>query len=71
MVIGPATLADASSARFRCDTLGWTEVIHAIHADNRASQRVAERLGSRFLGQAMLPAPLNEPVDIWGQAREE
>ena len=53
-----------------CDTLG-PEVIHAIHADNRASQRVAERLASRILGEAVLPAPLNEPVDIWGQTREE
>ena len=52
-------------------TLGWTEVTHAIDPANRPSQRVAERLGSRILRQAVLPAPFDVPVDVWGQSRAE
>ena len=52
-------------------TQGWTEVIHTIEAANVNSQKVAQRLGSRILRQAVLPAPLNLPVDCWGQSREE
>jgi RimJ/RimL family protein N-acetyltransferase len=51
---------------------GWTEVIHVIGTGNVASQAVARKLGSRNRGPGHLPAPLeNEPVDIWGQTREE
>ena len=54
------------------DTLGWSEVIHSIAPANRASQRVAEKLGSRNLGPGKLPAPFAEdPVDLWGQTREK
>lgn len=53
------------------DTLGWTDVIHSIAPENRASQRVAEKLGSRNLGPGRLPAPFEESrVDLWGQTRE-
>ena len=54
------------------DTLGWTKVIHSIAPANVASQRVAEKLGSRNLGPGQLPAPFAaDRVDIWGQTREE
>jgi len=54
------------------DTLGWSDVIHSIAPANRASQRVAEKLGSRNLGPGKLPAPFDEDrVDLWGQTREE
>ena len=53
------------------DTLGWSEVIHAIDPANRNSQRVAERLGSRVIRSDMLPAPFEVPIEIWGQSREE
>jgi len=53
------------------DDLGWTDVIHAIDATNLRSQNVARRLGSKLLRQAVLPDPLNVPIDIWGQTREE
>lgn len=52
------------------ETLGWTEVIHTIEPANVNSQRVAQRLGSTILRQAALPAPINAPVDVWGQSRE-
>jgi RimJ/RimL family protein N-acetyltransferase len=52
--------------------LGWTEVIHSINPDNFPSRALAERLGSRILRQANLPAPYETVVvDIWGQSREE
>ena len=54
------------------DRLGWTRVIHSIAPDNTASQRVAQKLGSRNLGPGRLPAPFElDPVDIWGQTREQ
>ena len=40
------------------DTLGWTEIIHSIAPENVASQRVAQKLGSRNLGKGRLPAAL-------------
>lgn len=53
-------------------TLGWTEVIHSIVAENTASQALAQRLGSRILRQANLPAPYQSiVVDVWGQSRQE
>ena len=53
-------------------TLGWTEVIHSIVAENTASRTLAQRLGSRILRQTNLPAPYQSMVvDIWGQSREE
>ena len=54
------------------DHLQWTEVIHSIDPDNRASQTLAERLGSTNRGPGRLPAPFEDhPVDIWGQTREQ
>lgn len=53
------------------DTLGWSEVIHAIDPVNTRSQNVARRLGSRVLRDAVLPPPLDVPVAIWGQTRDE
>ena len=54
------------------DTLGWTQVIHCIHPENRPSQRLAERLGSRLLGPGRLPPPFDHlPIDVWGQTRDE
>lgn len=54
------------------DTLGWPEMIHSIAPDNVASQRVAEKLGSRNRGPGQLPAPFTESrIELWGQTREE
>lgn len=52
--------------------LGWHEVIHTIAPENRASERVAEKLGSRPLRDCKLPAPYEGiHVVAWGQTREE
>ncbi len=53
------------------DHLGWTEVIHCIDPGNINSQNVARRLGSSILRHAVLPPPLNDSVDVWGQTREQ
>ncbi len=53
------------------DTLGWTEIVHTIDADNLASRRLAEALGSRVLRLATLPAPFHDHVvDVWGQTAD-
>ena len=52
--------------------LDWQEVIHIIAPDNRASQRVAEKIGSRPLRDCRMPPPYHEKeVVAWGQSREE
>jgi RimJ/RimL family protein N-acetyltransferase len=62
----------AAATDWAFDRLGWTDIIHSIAPENHASQRVAEKLGSRNLGPGKLPAPFeHDRVDIWGQTREE
>jgi RimJ/RimL family protein N-acetyltransferase len=69
---GYAVEGAAASASWAFDTLGWTKIIHSIAPGNIASQRVAQKLGSKNLGPGKLPAPfVNDPIDIWGQTREE
>lgn len=69
---GYAVEAAAASLDWAIDVLGWTEVIHSIAPENVASQRVAEKLGSRNRGPGALPPPYETAVvDIWGQTREE
>ncbi|MBP1472889.1 GNAT family N-acetyltransferase [Frateuria sp. MAH-13] len=54
------------------DHLGWDEVIHSIHPDNKPSQALAQRLGSTCRGPGKLPAPYEDsPTEIWGQTREQ
>ena len=69
---GYAVEGAVAAADWAFDTLGWDRMIHSIAPANAASQRVAEKLGSRNLGPGQLPAPFaNDPVDLWGQTREE
>ena len=64
--------AATAAIDYAFDVLGWTEVIHCIDPDNTPSQRLAERLGSRNLGQTQLPPPFDGVrVDRWGQSREQ
>jgi RimJ/RimL family protein N-acetyltransferase len=54
------------------DQLGWREVIHSINTENRSSQVLATRLGSRWRGDAKLPPPYESiSVGIWAQTREQ
>lgn len=69
---GYCTEACAASMDYAFDTLGWDRVLHCISPENTASQNVAKRLGSRNLGPATLPKPLDvHAIDLWGQTREE
>lgn len=69
---GYAVEAATASLDYAFDVLGWADVIHCIHPANTPSQKVAERLGSVNRGPSKLPPPYeNDPVDIWGQTREE
>ncbi|HEU0134168.1 MAG TPA: GNAT family N-acetyltransferase [Allosphingosinicella sp.] len=69
---GYATESAEAAIQWAFDRLGWNDVIHCIAPANEPSARVAERLGSSILGSAYLPAPFDsEPVDIWGQSREQ
>jgi len=69
---GYATEGSIAAIDWAFATLGWTEVIHCIAADNAASQGVARRLGSTRLRQQRLPPPLEQhEVDIWGQTRAQ
>ena len=54
------------------ETLGWSNIIHSIAPENRASQRVAQKLGSRILGAGKMPPPYeHDRVDLWGQTCQE
>jgi RimJ/RimL family protein N-acetyltransferase len=61
-----------ASMDFAVDVLGWTDIIHSIHPDNAASQKLAARLGSINRGPGQMPPPYqNDPVDLWGQTADE
>jgi RimJ/RimL family protein N-acetyltransferase/CheY-like chemotaxis protein len=69
---GYAVEGAVAATNWAFDTLGWTNIIHSIAPDNLASQRVAQKLGSRHLGPGKMPPPYqNDRVDLWGQTREE
>jgi RimJ/RimL family protein N-acetyltransferase len=69
---GYAAEGAIAAANWAFDTLGWSNIIHSIAPENLASQRVAQKLGSRNLGPGKMPPPFQDDrVDIWGQTREE
>lgn len=68
---GYAVEAATAAMDWVVDALGWSEIIHAIESENTRSQKVAERLGARLLREGVLPDPINESVEIWGQTRDD
>jgi RimJ/RimL family protein N-acetyltransferase len=69
---GYATEGATAAMDYVVDVLGWTEIVHTIEPENRASQAVARRLGSTILRRATMPAPFENMVcDVWGQTREQ
>jgi RimJ/RimL family protein N-acetyltransferase len=69
---GYASEGATAAMDFAFYVLGWSEVIHCIHAENKASQGVAKRLGSKCLRRVRMPAPFDgDIVDAWGQTRAE
>ena len=69
---GYASEGAAAAMDYAFDVLGWSKVIHCVHEGNVASQGVAKKLGSTLLRRVAMPFPFeNEPVDAWGQTREQ
>jgi RimJ/RimL family protein N-acetyltransferase len=68
---GYALEAASASIDWAIDTLSWAEVTHAIIPGNVRSQNLARRLGARILRDGVLPEPINERVEVWGQTRED
>jgi len=66
---GYALEGAAAAIDWAFDELGWSDVIHVIDSKNAASQAVARKLGSKLTGTALMPAPIDAVVDIWGQSR--
>lgn len=50
-------------------TLDWQDVIHCIDDQNQRSRALAHRLGSTWLRRVVLPPPLGQEVDAFGQTR--
>jgi RimJ/RimL family protein N-acetyltransferase len=69
---GYAAEGAEAATNWAFDVLGWSNVIHSIAPENAASQRVAQKLGSRLLRMDKLPPPVADAeVEIWGQSLEE
>ena len=69
---GYAVEGAIAATNWAFDHVDWPHIIHSIAPQNLPSQRVAEKLGSRRLGPGQLPPPFaNDPIDLWGQTREE
>ena len=68
---GYATEGAAAAIDWAFANLGWADVVHCIDPANVPSQNVARRLGSRYLRDGELPAPINKATKIWGQSRED
>lgn len=69
---GYALEAAVAAMDYAHEVLGWTELIHTIDFENKASIKLAERLGSTFLREAELaPAGSGTIVGVWGQTRDE
>lgn len=68
---GYATEGATAAIDWAFESLGWTEVIHTIGAENLSSKAVAKRLGSTYLRMGRLPAPHEVDVEVWGQSREQ
>jgi RimJ/RimL family protein N-acetyltransferase len=66
---GFAYEAASACVDYAVDVLQWPEIIHTIDPANVASQRLANRLGSKLIGAGKLPAPHEHAsVEIWGQS---
>jgi RimJ/RimL family protein N-acetyltransferase len=48
--------------------LGWTAFIHCIDAGNPRSIALAERLGSKWMGDRQLPEPVGRSIGVYGQS---
>ena len=69
---GYAYEAAAACLDYVFGRLGWPQVIHCIAAENAPSIALAQRLGSRWQTQVLLPPPLVDyQAQIYGQSAAE
>ncbi len=68
---GYAAESAVASIDWAFDTLGWSEVIHTIASENAPSKALAGRLGSTYLRQDRLPAPIDIELEVWGQTKAQ
>lgn len=68
---GFATEAASAVISWTFDNLGWDRVVHYIEPENTSSIAVAERIGSRLLGETSLPPPIStdQLFLVYGQSR--
>jgi RimJ/RimL family protein N-acetyltransferase len=64
---GYATEAAGAAVAWAFENLAWTEVIHCIHRDNKASIAVAHRVGSSWMRSDREAD--GKPVEVYGQSR--
>lgn len=65
---GYASEAGLACVQYARDTLGWTQVIHAIIEGNHGSAAVAKKIGSTFIREQQgLGGVTDETVWIYGQ----
>jgi len=65
---GYATEAAKATINFARNTLGWSDIVHYIDADNIRSVAVAERVGSILDPAAQQPKP-DHPCLVYRQLK--
>ena len=69
---GYATEATVAAVDWTFANLDWSDMIHCIAPANRASQALAQRIGSTLRGPGKLPPPYEDaPTEIWTQTRAD
>ncbi|CAN5168439.1 hypothetical protein BH10PSE3_BH10PSE3_16640 [soil metagenome] len=69
---GYAVEAATAALDWAVEVLGWTQVVHCIDPANAPSIKVAQRIGSRFLGPGRMPEPYQDAeIHLWGQSADE
>ncbi len=69
---GLACEGASATMDYAVETLGWTEIIHNIEAENAPSIALAKRLGSRWLREATAPKPYEHITwQVYGQSADE
>ena len=66
---GYATEAARAAIDWSFATFPLDRIVSTIHPRNRASQKVAERLGERLTDERF--TPFREPCDLWEMKRED
>ena len=68
---GYAAEAAAAAIDWALEALGWDGFIHCIDAANQRSVALAQRLGSAWLCNTVLPVPIGLEVGVYGQTATE